>query len=200
MQPLMLHNGIYQQVFVGAVILFALQQLPALWSTLQLRLGRGASSKDRGSYSALQILVAVGVVLGSQSALHMPRATITGQRPMVFFLGSGVAVLGSVISWAAVCHLGRCFTGVVAVRPDQPVVQSGLYHLIRHPSYLGQRLVFLGYALTLTNWISIPAVMVFVVPGYVYRIRVEEQALGDCIGAPYREYMARTYRLLPRDW
>ena len=35
---------------------------------------------------------------------------------------------------------------------------------------------------------------------YLIRIRVEEQALAETIGEPYRAYMARTKRLIPFVW
>lgn len=199
MQPLMLHSGIYATLFIAAVILFAAQQFPALWRTLQLGRGRN-STMDRGSYLVVQAGVIIGVFLGYRAATRITSATITWPRPIIFWIGIAFIVLGSAISWLAVRQLGRYFTVVVAVRADQPVIQSGLYRVIRHPSYAGQLLVFLGYALTLTNWISPPAVMIVIVAAYMYRVMVEEQALCQQIGAPYAEYMARSYRLLPGVW
>lgn len=200
MQPLLLHSRLYQTLFIAAVALFAVQQIPVLWSSFQLgREGRD-SSTDRNSYLIVQAAVAIGVILGYQSALHLTGATITWHRPMIFVLGIGLMVLGSAISWLAVQQLGRYFTVVVRVQPDQPVIQSGPYRVIRHPSYTGQLLVFLGYALTLTNWASVPAVMIVIVGGYMYRILVEEQVLRERIGAPYAQYMSRSRRLIPGVW
>jgi protein-S-isoprenylcysteine O-methyltransferase Ste14 len=200
MHPPFQDGGVYQTIFVAAVILFGVQQLPALWSTLQLRFRGGAAAVDRGSYSVIQALVVIGVTLGYLAATRLSQATIAWHRPLVFFLGIGLILLGSVISWLAVLQLGRSFTVVVAVRSDQPVIQSGVYRSIRHPSYCGQHLVFLGYAVTLTNWVSIPAVLLPIIPAYVYRIAVEERALRGRLGRSYTEYMGRTHRLIPRIW
>lgn len=200
MKPLMLQSGIYQTLFVAAVILFAVQQLPALWSTLRLRSDGGSSAQDGGSYWVVQVSVLAGALFGYQAAIHLPGATITWHRPFVYFCGIGLIVLGSGISWIAVRQLGRYFTVVVAVRPVQPVIQSGLYRFLRHPSYSGQLLVYLGCAVALTNLVSIPVVMVPIVAGYVVRIIVEERALREKLGAPYAEYMTRTFRLIPGVW
>jgi protein-S-isoprenylcysteine O-methyltransferase Ste14 len=200
MQPLFQDSGMYQTVFVAAVILFGIQQLPALWSTLKLRFRGGAGTADRGSYSAIQALVVIGVSLGYLAATRLSQATIAWHRPLVFFLGIALILLGSIVSWLAVLQLGRYFTVVVAVRSDQPIIQSGIYRYIRHPSYCGQLLVFLGYAVALTNWVSIPAVMLPIVPAYVYRIAVEERALRGQLGRPYADYTGRTDRLIPRIW
>ena len=200
MKPLMLQSGIYQTLFVAAVILFAVQQLPALRSTLRLRNDGGSSTQDRGSFRVVQGAVLAGVLLGYQAAIHLPGATITWHRPFVYVCGIGLIVLGSGISWFAVWQLGRYFTVVVAVRPDQPLIQSGLYRFMRHPSYSGQLLVYLGCAVSLTNWVSIPVVMVPIVASYVVRIFVEERALREQLGASYAEYMTRTFRLIPGVW
>jgi len=47
------------------------------------------------------------------------------------------------------------------------------------------------------NWLSILIIIVGSLPGFLYRISVEEQALREHIGQPYIEYMQRTKRLIP---
>lgn len=51
----------------------------------------------------------------------------------------------------AIRTLGRYFTRDVAVSAGQQVVQSGLYHLIRHPAYSGTFLTMLEVGLAMTN-------------------------------------------------
>jgi protein-S-isoprenylcysteine O-methyltransferase Ste14 len=36
--------------------------------------------------------------------------------------------------------------------------------------------------------------------GFLFRLFVEERALAETIGEPYRAYMARTKRLVPFIW
>jgi protein-S-isoprenylcysteine O-methyltransferase Ste14 len=199
-KPLFEGSGVYGPIFIGAIALFGLQQLPALWHTLHRGSRSNGSSTDRGSFRAIQIGVLCGIVLGYLAAEHLAGATITTHRTAPFALGIAVMVVGTVLSAAAVLQLGRSFTVVVAVREGQPVVQTGVYRLLRHPSYTGQLLFFLGLALTLTNWVSIPAVLLPVVPAYAYRITVEEAALVQKLGSPYREHAARTWRLVPGIW
>ena len=86
---------------------------------------------------------------------------------------------------------------MVTTRADQPVIQSGPYRWVRHPSYAGALLSVLGIVLCSTNWLSL-ACLLIVASGYAYRIRVEEQALAADLGPPYRDYMRRTKRLIPR--
>jgi protein-S-isoprenylcysteine O-methyltransferase Ste14 len=41
------------------------------------------------------------------------------------------------------------------------------------------------------------ACFLIALPGFAYRIRVEERALAHALGDPYRDYMRRTKRLVP---
>jgi protein-S-isoprenylcysteine O-methyltransferase Ste14 len=68
---------------------------------------------------------------------------------------------------------------------------------MRHPSYTGAIVAFIGLGLSIGNWISF---LVFTVPttiGFLLRIKVEEQALIETFGNEYRSYAQRTKRLLP---
>ena len=100
------------------------------------------------------------------------------------------------LRWYAVWVLGASFTIDVATRPGQSVVESGPYRWIRHPSYTGGLLTLLGVLVSCCNVASLAA-LVFALGGYAYRIRIEEEALANDLGAPYRDYMRRTERLIP---
>jgi len=67
---------------------------------------------------------------------------------------------------------------------------------VRHPSYTGALLTLLGILLCSTNWLAL-ACFLFAIPGFAYRISVEEKALANGLGQPYRDYMRRTKRLIP---
>ena len=57
--------------------------------------------------------------------------------------------------------------------------------------------MFIGIGLALCSWISLA--ILFFAHCYLYgrRVAVEERALLDTLGAPYREYMSRTRRFIP---
>ena len=70
----------------------------------------------------------------------------------------------------------------------------------RHPSYVAGLLLHAGIALALTNWGSLAIALLGAPPLFVYRIRVEERALLERLGAPYAAYMSRTSRLVYGVW
>jgi protein-S-isoprenylcysteine O-methyltransferase len=160
------------------------------------RLPSGAEARDRGSRTVLIASVWIGVAVGFGCAILLQGASIRMGRPAIFALGLALMLLGLVLRWWAISLLGRSFTVTVATRAEQRVVERGPYQYVRHPSYTGSLLTIAGILLSCTNVLSLVA---FLIPiaGYAYRIRVEERALIDGLGEPYRAYMRRTRRLIP---
>ena len=111
--------------------------------------------------------------------------------------GLGCFVAGMALRWWAIWHLGRFFTVDVALADDHRVVDTGPYRLIRHPSYSGLLLEFIGIALSLRHVLSLIVIIVPVVWAVLYRIRVEENALGSILGPPYAKYTSGTKKLVP---
>ena len=60
-----------------------------------------------------------------------------------------------------------------------------------------QLLAFIGFALSLANWVAALVVVVPIVAAFVHRMNVEESALTGALGERYAAYMRRTKRLLP---
>ncbi len=158
--------------------------------------GLGTFGQDRLSGPALIAGIGLAVGLGIRAAVLVPQAAIREFRPEIFALGLALALAGIAFRWYAIARLGRFFTTRVTVATDQVVVETGPYRLVRHPSYTGALLTVLGVLLCSTNWLTL-ACFVLAVPGFAYRIAVEENALANGLGQPYRDYMRRTKRLIP---
>jgi protein-S-isoprenylcysteine O-methyltransferase Ste14 len=97
----------------------------------------------------------------------------------------------------AVRTLGPHFTGLVTVEASQPVIDSGPYALLRHPAYSGALLAGIGGAVLFASNVALALTLLLALPVYLFRIRVEEQALGARLGAAYARYRARTWMLVP---
>jgi protein-S-isoprenylcysteine O-methyltransferase Ste14 len=93
--------------------------------------------------------------------------------------------------------LGRFFTVDVTIEKDHEQVERGPFRLVRHPSYTGVLLAFVGFALTLRNWGAILVVLLPIFVAFVRRMNVEENALTEALGNQYRDYIRRTKRLVP---
>ena len=105
--------------------------------------------------------------------------------------------LGIALRATAIAQLGRFRTPNVAVLADHRIVERGLYRHIRHPSYPGALLAFLGFSLALANWLSLVVIMGILLPIYLNRLHEEEAALAAAFGADCQAYCQRTKHLLP---
>ena len=158
-----------------------------------------AQQRDRGSLFAIYILQFVGF-FAAFSLWARGRAPGPALGAWALWAGAAVAIAGIALRAWSVRTLGQYFTYVVKVSPDQKVVETGPYRLIRHPSYTGALLIAVGIALSLRYAWALPIVVLPNLAAYLIRIPVEERALAQGIGEPYRAYMARTKRLIPHLW
>ncbi len=92
------------------------------------------------------------------------------------------------------------YTGHVQIQADHRLVQEGPYRHIRHPGYMGFLLMGLGIAVGYSSWIGLAAVPLLLYPGLYYRMKVEENLLEQRSGEEYRQYAARTGRVVPKLW
>lgn len=197
MRSLITESGFYRMVFYVAVAIWVLPE----WIGGQFqRAERGATRRDRGSRLLLKAMMIGGVGAALVVANTVPAATIVWRQPVVFWVGIALILAGVAFRWYAIRVLGRFFTRDVATRPGQVVVEKGPYRLVRHPSYSGALLSLLGVGLALTNWLSLLAILAGMLVGFGYRVHVEEQALCEALGKPYRDYMKRTRRFVPYLW
>jgi protein-S-isoprenylcysteine O-methyltransferase len=160
------------------------------------RSDRRAQNHDAGSllwlnitvYGSLAIAIAIEVS-GVGSFRHYHLAFV--------WLGLFLLVAGLGLRWTAILTLRRYFTVDVAVQPGQRIVTSGIFRYLRHPSYAGTLLSFIGLALSFGNWISSVVLVVPVTLAFARRIRIEERALTEAFGSEYLEYCRTTWRLFP---
>ena len=153
-----------------------------------------SESRDRRSIWFLWGAIFVGLFTAHLVSRAMPAFRLSSE---LYVYGFAVFCFGLVVRWYAILYLGRLFTVDVAIHSDHRVVDSGPYRFVRHPSYLGALLAFLGLGICWLNWISILAVLVPITAAFAFRIRVEEAALLESLGEAYRAYSARTKRIIP---
>jgi protein-S-isoprenylcysteine O-methyltransferase Ste14 len=159
---------------------------------------------DRGSLVVVMMTSGVAIGTAFQVAASVPGAAIAPGVPAVrwvlLVVGVATIVAGALLRQWAIITLGRYFTVDVRITDGQPVVDSGPYRWIRHPSYTGLIAAFIGIGLALGNWLSLLLFLVVPTIGLVFRVHVEETALLTNLGEPYRRYAARRKRLLPGLW
>jgi len=157
---------------------------------------RTGTKQDRSTLLVVWLVIMVSVAAGIFVTKSLPSATIPHYRSFMF---SGVAlfVTGLLLRWWAIVTLGRFFTVDVTIELDHQLIDRGPFRVVRHPSYTGVLLAFVGLALTLGNWVALLVILVPIGVAFVHRMNVEENALSSALGRQYDDYMRRTKRLVP---
>ncbi len=196
MLPLIYTAPAYIITFVGVIVI---TRVPEIIGASRWRSQRDPAARqvDRGSFVVMSIVTGGGVVVACVLAAFWASAAIPRFRAQVTIAGIVVILLGAALRWWAIFTLGRYFTFDVAVRSTQSVVQSGPYRFVRHPSYTAILIMLLGVGMALTNWASLVAMLAGGLIGLLYRVNVEEHALVEALGQPYRDYMRHTKRFIP---
>ncbi len=93
-------------------------------------------------------------------------------------------------------HIGS----ISRTRSDRlgPLIDSGPFAMVRNPLYLGNILLWLGFAVSARLPWLVPIVLVLLLLEYHAIVRWEERLLETRIGDSYRQYMQRVPRWIPR--
>ena len=160
---------------------------------------RGWRNSDLRAEVLFRLWFVTGILTLPLATSVAPHARIPGPTAALA-VGAVVAWCGLVLRWWSFRTLGPYFTLVLRTSPDQTVVDRGPYRVLRHPSYAGVLMVVLGCALMVGNWVGLLVSSACTGAAVVYRIRVEERALVEALGAGYLDFAATRARLVPFVW
>jgi protein-S-isoprenylcysteine O-methyltransferase Ste14 len=157
--------------------------------------GNDKKDQDRGTMRVIWITIGIANSIGIIIALfvNLPISS----HEILPYIGLLILTFGILFRFYSIVSLGRLFTVDVTIRNNHKVKQDGIYRFIRHPSYLGLLLSFLGFGISLNNWISLLIIIIMVTVAILNRIRIEERLLLEQFGLEYSEYMKKSYRLIP---
>ena len=152
--------------------------------------------EDRGNRWVIPVIGALGLLL-------VGLVPWTARLGWWTFGGEGVRwfsvllfAVGGVLRMWPVFVLGKRFSGLVAIQPGHRLVTTGLYRVLRNPSYLGLLVNSLGWALAFRSGVGVLLTALTLIP-LIPRMHSEEALLKAEFGEEYEAYRARTWRLLP---
>jgi protein-S-isoprenylcysteine O-methyltransferase Ste14 len=165
---------------------------------LQRRMSGGPSAEKETTQKIVMSIVSVGFIgLLVVPALdhrfgwsHMP--------PLAALAGEALMLLG----WFAIFFVFKenTFTSAtIELAPEQKVISTGPYALVRHPMYAGGMVLLLGMPIALGSWWGL-IVFAAMIPALIWRLMDEEEFLARNLPG-YVEYRNKVrYRLAPRIW
>jgi protein-S-isoprenylcysteine O-methyltransferase Ste14 len=152
--------------------------------------------EDRGNRWVLWAFAVIGFAEAYLPALADRKEFWPIDGEPVRWAGVALFVLGGALRLWPVFVLGNRFSGLVAIQPGHALVATGIYGVIRHPSYLGLLVNSLGWGLAFDSWVGV-LLAALLLPPLIARIVAEERLLRTQFGDAYDAYRTRTSRLIP---
>ena len=181
---------------------YLLLSVSSLWILSELcllifqRTKEKGSSRDEGSIVWLNVTIYVSVTIAvTCGMMGIGRIHLVGTT--LPWIGLFFILAGLVLRWTAILTLRRFFTTNVAIQSGQKLIQAGIYKYLRHPSYTGTLISFIGLAIAMSNWVTALVLLIPITFVFIRRIRIEERVLSDTFGEEYARYHKSTRALLP---
>ncbi len=121
-----------------------------------------------------------------------------GVLPMIFlYIGCAFIIAGLALRQWAISSLGIFWAPTVRILKRHKAVTLGPYKYVRHPSYTGAFMFYIGLGLIARSPFAILLTLAILAPAFMYRVKVEEEALAKHVRG-YAAYMRRTKMFVPR--
>ncbi|KAG2031140.1 hypothetical protein BDR03DRAFT_1095689 [Suillus americanus] len=194
-------------------------QFQSLWGNNTKKICTwAASSAEVANILAMHIdLSQIPEGIYGPRALQLLRALHPTPITPAFLAGSLAVTIGGVLRLYCVSTLGKYWSWPLSIRRDHRLVTSGPYSFVRHPSYTGFLLQYIGLIvmygekgswLRQSGILQVPLVNVLVAFGFigftvcawmaVSRPPVEDKMLQRALGKDWENWAKRVkYRLLP---
>ena len=182
-------------VAVLAVTLYLMRHDPALLER-RVRAGPGAEKETRQKIiQSIASMVFISVFVFSALDFRFHRSTVSFQLSLV---GDVLVALGLYIVFL-VFKENSFTSATIETTPEQKVVTTGPYAVVRHPMYSGAFVMLVGVPLALGSvWglLTIAPLMLII----IWRLCDEERFLAKNLDG-YVDYKNKTrYRLIPFFW
>jgi len=178
-----------------AITFYLMRRDPQL---LERRLHAGPTAEKRKSQKIIQSITAKGFIAMLVVPALDHRFGWSMVPVWVSIAGDVLVALGFLVIFF-VYKENPFASATIEVSPDQRVISTGLYALVRHPMYMGGLLLFVGMSLALGSWWGLLAFLLMI-PALIWRLLDEEEFLAKNLRG-YSDYRNRVkHRLIPFIW
>jgi protein-S-isoprenylcysteine O-methyltransferase Ste14 len=189
---------VFLAVFGVASLIITLYLMKKDPKLLERRVQAGPTAEKEWSQKVIQSLTSFMFIAMLVVPALDHRLTWTPVPPTVAVVGDVLVALGFFLIFL-VYRENTYASATIEIAPEQKVISSGMYALVRHPMYFGAMFLLIGMPLSLGSWSGLVVYLLFM-PALVWRIFEEERFLAKSL-AGYVEYQGRVrYRLLPYVW
>jgi protein-S-isoprenylcysteine O-methyltransferase Ste14 len=189
---------VYLSIFFGAAAIttvYLIRHDPAL---LERRISGGPTAEKQRIQKFIMLCASLGFIgLLVVPALDHRFAWSTTPFYAVL-IGDALVAVGFFFVFL-VYRANTFSSATIELAPDQKVVSTGPYAIVRHPMYASASLYLMGTPLALGSYFGLVP-LVGLLPFVIWRLFAEESFLAQNL-AGYVEYQKKVrYRLVPRIW
>ena len=178
-----------------AVTIYLRQNDPQL---LERRVKAGPAAEQEPIQKIIQVLASISFIALIVVPAIDHRLAWSAVPPYVVAAGDILIALGFFIVFL-VFKANTYTSGIIEVAPDQTIITTGPYALVRHPMYIGAIIMLVGIPLALGSWWGLLAV-VPITAVVIWRLLDEERFLAKNLPG-YSDYRNKVrYRLVPLIW
>lgn len=177
-------------------IIYVIWALSEIFISQFLRSKAGdKKNQDKNSLGFIWITIIIAMTLAIYISIHYYFPISAFQT--IRYFGLALILTGIILRMVIIRSLGKYFTADVTIKQGHQLKKNSFYKYVRHPSYSASLLSFIGFGLSLNNWVSLILIVAAILFAFIRRINVEEKALTEHFGQEYMDYKRRTYRLVP---
>ncbi|MBV8842786.1 MAG: isoprenylcysteine carboxylmethyltransferase family protein [Bryobacterales bacterium] len=152
--------------------------------------------EERGNRWVIPAFVIIGLLQAYLAPYTDRKEFWTIDGDAIRWIGVALSAAGGALRLWPVFVLGERFSGLVAIQRGHTLVTTGVYGVIRNPSYLGLLINSLGWALAFRSGVGV-LLAALMIPPLIARMSAEERLLRSEFGESYESYRDRTWRLIP---
>jgi protein-S-isoprenylcysteine O-methyltransferase Ste14 len=185
-------------VYLASSLAITLYLMGADPKLLERRMRGGPTAESSPKQKLIMALTSFGFIALIVLPALDHRFAWSHMPPYVAVAGDVLVALGF-IAILFVFKENSFSSATIELAPDQTVISTGPYALMRHPMYAGALVLLLGIPLALGSWWGL-LIVVAMLPALIWRLIDEEDFLAKNLPG-YVAYQSRVrYRLIPQVW
>ena len=178
-----------------AISFYLMKKDPAL---LARRMSGGPFAEKEPAQRIIMSFASIGFI-GLLVLPGLDHRFAWSQMPPYMALAGDVLVGAGLLVIFFVFRENSFTSATMELAPDQKVISSGPYALMRHPMYSGALVMLLGMPIALGSWWGV-LVVVAMLPALIWRLLEEEKFLAENLAGYVAYQDSVRYRLLPWVW
>jgi protein-S-isoprenylcysteine O-methyltransferase Ste14 len=178
-----------------AITLYLMVRDPKL---LQRRMSAGPTAEKEATQKIIMFFTSLGFI-GLLIVPALDHRFAWSVVPSYIALAADVLVVLGFVAIFFVLKENTFSSATIELAPNQKVISTGPYALVRHPMYAGALVMLFGMPIALGSWWGL-LVLVPMMPALIWRLLDEEKFLASKLPG-YASYQHQVrFRLIPLIW